>query len=203
VLVDLAELAAITGENERSAAAARAMAGVAERTGCDFHRGLAALAGAWGHLAGGNDEAAAEAAREAIKLLGPTGAQAFFARALEVLGRALGPLERTAAVRALEQAAAFFETASAACRHHRVLDALRSQGGTGRRAAAAVSGPGSLTRREREVARLAAQGRSAREIAATLFIGERTVETHLANAYAKLGVTSKLDLVRRASELGL
>ncbi|MDQ3943809.1 MAG: helix-turn-helix transcriptional regulator [Actinomycetota bacterium] len=60
-----------------------------------------------------------------------------------------------------------------------------------------------MTRREREVARLAAQGRSAREIATHLFIGERTVETHLANAYAKLGVTSKLDLVRRATELGL
>ena len=80
---------------------------------------------------------------------------------------------------------------------------LRSLGGTGRRAAAAVTGPGSLTRREREVARLAAQGQSARDIAAQLFIGERTVETHLANAYAKLGVTSKLDLVRRAVELGL
>jgi DNA-binding CsgD family transcriptional regulator len=36
-----------------------------------------------------------------------------------------------------------------------------------------------------------------------LFIGERTVETHLANAYTKLGVASKLDLVRRASELGI
>ncbi|MGH8992424.1 MAG: LuxR C-terminal-related transcriptional regulator, partial [Acidimicrobiia bacterium] len=79
----------------------------------------------------------------------------------------------------------------------------RGLGGTGRRAAGAVAGPGSLTRRVREVARLAAQGRTAREIAAVLFIGERTVETHLANAYAKLGVTSKLDLVRRAVELGL
>jgi DNA-binding CsgD family transcriptional regulator len=53
------------------------------------------------------------------------------------------------------------------------------------------------------VARLASEGCSAREIAQRLFIGERTVETHLANAYAKLGVASKLDLVRRARELGL
>ncbi|MGH9039959.1 MAG: ATP-binding protein [Acidimicrobiia bacterium] len=203
VLVDLAELAAAGGEQERSGAAARAMAELAGRTGCDFHQGLAALAGAWSHLATGHDEAAAEAAREAVKLLEPTGTVVFSARASEVLGRALRSQDRSAAVPALETAARGFEAGGASCRHHRAMETLHTLGGTGRRAAAAVSGPASLTRREREVARLAAQGRSAREIAASLFIGERTVETHLANAYAKLGVTSKLDLVRRADELGL
>ena len=44
---------------------------------------------------------------------------------------------------------------------------------------------------------------SAKEIAQSLFVGKRTVETHLANVYAKLGVDSKLQLVRRATELGL
>ena len=66
-----------------------------------------------------------------------------------------------------------------------------------------VRGPESLTSREREVARLAAQGYSAPHIGRLLFISERTVETHLANAYAKLGLESKLELVRRASELDL
>jgi DNA-binding CsgD family transcriptional regulator len=60
-----------------------------------------------------------------------------------------------------------------------------------------------LTRREREVARLAATGMSAKDIAGTLFVGERTVESHLASVYAKLGVESKLQLVRGAAELGL
>jgi DNA-binding CsgD family transcriptional regulator len=53
------------------------------------------------------------------------------------------------------------------------------------------------------VARLAARGQTAREIAEALFLSERTVESHLAHAYAKLGVASKLDLVRRAGDLRL
>jgi DNA-binding CsgD family transcriptional regulator len=88
-------------------------------------------------------------------------------------------------------------------RREETLALLAGLGSRGRRKMADLIGPGSLSAREREVARLASEGCSAREIAERLFIGERTVETHLANAYAKLGVTSKLDLVRRASELGI
>jgi DNA-binding CsgD family transcriptional regulator len=64
-------------------------------------------------------------------------------------------------------------------------------------------GPEALTRREREVIALAVQGLSAREIGERLFIGERTAETHIANAYRTLGVASRVELVRRAVELGL
>ena len=80
---------------------------------------------------------------------------------------------------------------------------MRGLGGPGRRAAAGALGPGSLTRREREVARLAAHGRTARQIADRLCIGERTVEAHLGSVYAKLGVSSKLELVRREAEFQL
>ncbi len=59
-----------------------------------------------------------------------------------------------------------------------------------------------LSQREREVASLAAQGYTARQISERLFIGERTVETHLAHAYAKLGISSRLELTRIASKLG-
>jgi DNA-binding CsgD family transcriptional regulator len=55
----------------------------------------------------------------------------------------------------------------------------------------------------RQVIALAVQGLSAREIGERLFIGERTAETHIANAYRKLGVASRVELVRRAVELGL
>ncbi|MEY2468550.1 MAG: hypothetical protein QOF21_1248, partial [Actinomycetota bacterium] len=64
-------------------------------------------------------------------------------------------------------------------------------------------GVGSLTKREHEVARLAAQGMQASDIGVRLGISERTVETHLANAYSKLGVASKVELAREAANLGL
>jgi DNA-binding CsgD family transcriptional regulator len=65
------------------------------------------------------------------------------------------------------------------------------------------TGVETLTRREREVASLAAQGYTAREIGAQLHIGERTVETHVANVCSKLGLRAKAELVRSASRLGL
>ncbi len=65
------------------------------------------------------------------------------------------------------------------------------------------TGVDALTRREREVAQLAVAGETAAEIAKRLVISERTVESHLANAYAKLGVETKVELARRAADLGL
>jgi len=44
---------------------------------------------------------------------------------------------------------------------------------------------------------------TARQIGERLHIGERTVETHLANLYVKLGVESKRELLQHAEELGL
>ena len=53
-----------------------------------------------------------------------------------------------------------------------------------------------LTPAEQRVAALVAQGRTNREVATTLFLGERTVETHLSHIYAKLGVRSRTELAR-------
>jgi DNA-binding CsgD family transcriptional regulator len=50
------------------------------------------------------------------------------------------------------------------------------------------SGPVALSKREREVALLAAQGMTSRAIAEQLFISSRTAENHLGKAYDKLGV---------------
>ncbi len=58
-----------------------------------------------------------------------------------------------------------------------------------------------LTRRELEVARLAALAYTAAEIGNQLHIGERTVESHIANTYVKLGIRSRSELIRIASRL--
>ena len=53
-----------------------------------------------------------------------------------------------------------------------------------------------LTRREREIAAMAAAGASSRDIAAKLVLSVRTVDNHLQNVYSKLGVTSRDELAR-------
>jgi len=64
-------------------------------------------------------------------------------------------------------------------------------------------GPEALTRREGEVAALVVQGLSARDVGERLCVSERTAERHVANAYVKLGINSRIELVRRAAEFGL
>lgn len=51
-----------------------------------------------------------------------------------------------------------------------------------------------LTVREREIARLAAIGRTSREVAAELHLSTRTVDTHLSRVYRKLGLRSRAEL---------
>ncbi|HET9671468.1 MAG TPA: response regulator transcription factor [Actinomycetota bacterium] len=60
-----------------------------------------------------------------------------------------------------------------------------------------------LTRREREVLTIAAEGLTAREIAERLGVRERTVTTHLARIYGKLGVGNRLAALRLAARAGL
>jgi len=63
--------------------------------------------------------------------------------------------------------------------------------------------PGSLTKREREVTSLVAQGLSNDEIAGTLVLSKRTVEHHIANIFSKLGFNNRVQIVRWAIENGL
>lgn len=70
-------------------------------------------------------------------------------------------------------------------------------------ARAAREALGGLTRRERDVAELVAQGKANRAIARELGIGERTVEGYVASALAKLGFSSRTQLAAWAVEKGV
>jgi non-specific serine/threonine protein kinase len=62
---------------------------------------------------------------------------------------------------------------------------------------------GGLTRRERDVAELVAQGKANRAIARELGIGERTVEGYVTSALAKLDLTSRTQLAAWVIETGV
>lgn len=203
VRVERAELAAeAMAEGEASRDAARLEELAATLHG-DGPRALAELGIAWSRLALGAVSAAAAAAEQAATTLAGTGHWLHRASALHALGQARQAEDRAGAAAALQEAAEGFDRCGALWRRQRVLSELSRLGSRGRRAAAAVTGPASLTGREREVAALTTQGYTAAEVGTRLFIGRRTVESHLASAYAKLGVRTKGELIRRAGELGL
>jgi len=60
-----------------------------------------------------------------------------------------------------------------------------------------------LTAREMEVIQLMAQGLANKQIALSLSISEHTVKFHLSSLYAKLGISSRTEAVKRGIELGL
>lgn len=62
---------------------------------------------------------------------------------------------------------------------------------------------GGLTERERQVAIFIAQSKSNREIAEALFVGERTIETHVSNILSKLGFDTRIQIATWVIEKGL
>jgi DNA-binding CsgD family transcriptional regulator/tetratricopeptide (TPR) repeat protein len=109
------------------------------------------------------------------------------------------------AVELLEEGLAVFEEAGATVPSARVAASLRALGVRRRRAGAGrrvQTGWESLTPTEVRVARLAAEGLTNREIGERLFVSRRTVETHLAHAFAKLGLSSRAQLAAEVARRG-
>ena len=201
VLLDLAECASRARYAAEADWAAGELQSISERINEELPAGMAALATAWALLASGG-RGAADQARRAAARLEPLGCEVFWGRALEALGLGLAAADREASISALASAVALFERSGADWRRDRANEAMRELGQAGRRAAGRHGGV-ALSPRERDVAHLAVEGLTARQIGERLHIGERTVETHLANLYVKLGVESKRDLLQHAEELGL
>jgi DNA-binding CsgD family transcriptional regulator len=137
---------------------------------------------------------------------------------VDALSRADAPALDVAATNFAELGAALFaaEAATAAAELHRRDGATRAAAASTAVAAAQAarcegavtpalaseSGASELTRREREVARLAASGASNREIADQLVVSIRTVENHLQRAYEKLGIGRRDELAAAMSNAG-
>jgi DNA-binding NarL/FixJ family response regulator len=84
-------------------------------------------------------------------------------------------------------------------RGERVCDPRMVPGGSNRAAMARIG----LTRREYEVLRLAAQGRTNPEIADSTGLARNTVKTYLQSALHKLGARNRVEAIGKASEAGL
>jgi len=111
------------------------------------------------------------------------------ARALLALGVVRRRDRQKAATRAALQAALRgFERLGASTWVEKTHNELGSIGGR--------THESGLTAAEQRVAALVAAGRTNREVAAALFLGERTVASHLTHIYAKLGVRSRTELAR-------
>lgn len=140
--------------------------------------------------------AAVEAARAA-------GLRIEEARGLTVLGEVLRDQGSADARRTTMAGAALFDALGATNWHTLALNsvrepAVRSAGGTSPQAAVLPGGAdlSGLTAQELRVAELAADGLTNQQLASTLFLSVRTVEFHLSNAYRKLQVSRRAQLVR-------
>ncbi|MFF7901845.1 AAA family ATPase [Streptomyces sp. NPDC007920] len=99
----------------------------------------------------------------------------------------------------LRTALALFEDLGAGPWAERAAQELRAAGETARRRDATTAT--GLTPQERQVAALVRQGLSNRDVAAQLFVSARTVDFHLRNCYAKLGISSRAELTALALDV--
>jgi DNA-binding CsgD family transcriptional regulator len=98
--------------------------------------------------------------------------------------------QKTAARKTLDQARAIFETLGAALWTEKTRAELARIGGR-------APSQGALTPTERRISELVAEGRSNKDVAATLFLSPKTVEAHLGNVFRKLDVRSRSQLTRQ------
>jgi DNA-binding CsgD family transcriptional regulator len=131
--------------------------------------------------------------RRAIEVASATPGRLESVRARVELGSTLAYVGRRLEARdALRPALADADAIGAALLAQRARRGLVATGLRPRQAA--IEGAGALTPRQRQVCDLAAAGKANRAIAQELFLSIKTVETHLAAGFRKLGVSTRADL---------
>ncbi|MBD0282215.1 MAG: AAA family ATPase [Thermoleophilaceae bacterium] len=133
--------------------------------------------------------------RDAVAILERSTAKLELAHALLEVGAALRRERRpTDAREPLRRALDVADRCGADELARQARTELYAAGGRPRRAA--LTGAESLTASERRIAKLAASGRSNKQIAQELYVTLKTVEVHLSNSYRKLGIRSRHELAR-------
>lgn len=178
---------------------ARESLDIARRWGAPYGEGRAQ----WALGVALGDDEGIEHLRTAVGLLSVTPIRLETARAMTELGAALRRSGRMVEARTtLASAADLAHRIGATALAGRARDELAAAGARPRRYA--VSGVESLTPSELRVARMAAEGRTNREVAQALFVTPKAVEYHLANAYRKLAIGGRAQLAGalRGDEVG-
>jgi len=189
---DLVEALVATGDLDEASAVVSRIAALADEQDHPWGRATARRCAAVLRLASGPDEDAVAELEQAAADYEGLGLAFDRARTLLSLGRAQRRLRQWGDARGtLERAAAGFgELGSAGW-------AERARSELGRAGARRPTASGELTTAERRVAELAAEGLANKEIANALSVTVSTVEYHLSNVYAKLGVRSRTALAAR------
>jgi DNA-binding NarL/FixJ family response regulator len=124
-----------------------------------------------------------------------------YARAVEA--GAAGVLNKSVSIREVIEAARRLVDGEAVLSTDEIAELIRLAGSQRERDRETQRAIESLTRREREVLRLLAEGLSDKEIAERLYVGSGTVRTHVVNIFAKLEVHSRLQALVFAARHGL
>jgi DNA-binding CsgD family transcriptional regulator len=192
-LPDHIEALVALGKLEQAERLLAAFAEAARRLERPWALMLAARCHALLHAARGDLERALAAAREALAWGEELELRIEVARTLLIAGRVeRRRRSKRAAAAHLRRALEMFQDAGARLWAQRASAEL---GRVGLRPAA----PALLTASERQVAELAATGRTNREIAAQLFMSSKTVEANLVRVYRKLGIRSRAELGAKIS----
>jgi DNA-binding CsgD family transcriptional regulator len=141
--------------------------------------------------------AAFAAFEEALELHGRVRMPLDEGRTLLALGAAQRRAKRRREARGtLEHALAVFEGIGAALWAERARGELKRISGR-------ASTPGALTPAEQRVAALVCEGKTNREVAAALYLSDRTVEGHLARIFGKLGIRHRTELAGALQTRGI